>query len=65
MATCEVYAAIRKTSDSGKEWIDIDSISLLFETTKDKAKKTDDYITYWAKDNPVVRISKVNISEVK
>ena len=57
-----VYAAIRKHKDD--EWIEVDTISHLYEVSKEKAEKTDRIIPQFAKENPVVRIGRFKIEEI-
>jgi hypothetical protein len=59
--TATVFAVIRRAD--GKAYIDITTISGLAETARDKAKATDKQIPEWAKDNPIIRVSRVVISE--
>lgn len=63
--TKTAYAAIRKTSDSGREWICFSSLSLIPEETELKIAETKEDIPGWDRANPVVRIVKVVISEVE
>ena len=58
-----IFAAIRKTTDSGTEWVDVDSSSFDLERCRGKIRKDDNYIPHWAKDNPVIRISEFELKE--
>jgi len=58
----ERYVAVRKTE--GREWFDLENtISLLSKESKKQANALDQKIPHWSKDNPVVRIAKIYISE--
>lgn len=58
----ERYVAVRKTD--GKEWFDVEStIAILADDSAKKAEEIDLLIPWWSKDNPVMRIAKVYISE--
>ena len=59
------WAAIRKNTDSGMEWIDSSSINSVPESVKRDVAKTKRIIPRWDKANPVLRIVKVQISEIK
>lgn len=58
----QVYAAIRTTD--GREWIDTTTLSLLRDEATQAATDTDKLIPHYAADNPVVRISRVEIREM-
>jgi hypothetical protein len=59
------YAAIRRCSDDGHEWIDTSTISGSHELARAEAKQNDDFIVAWAKHNPVVRIAQIKIEEME
>ena len=58
----KLYFGVRKVN--GKEWIDISSWGYVFQTTKEYLKNTDRNIPHWAKDNPVIRISRFKLVEI-
>jgi hypothetical protein len=58
------YAAIRKLTDEGREYIDISSISCDRLDSEDKAEALDELIPQWASANPVQRIAKIEIKEI-
>ena len=60
----DAFALIRKCSDRNQtEWIDISSISMVISQCADKGKETKRKIPLWDKDNPMVRLSRVRITE--
>lgn len=59
----EAWAAIRLDKDSGREWLDRNSISHDRERTVTNTGSTNHAIPYWAADNPVVRIIEVVVKE--
>lgn len=64
MVRKSVYGAIRKTSDSGKEWIDIETLSGLHELSREKAERENQLCgPFWAKNNPVVRVVSISLLE--
>lgn len=64
MVTKTAYAAIRRDIDSGKEYIDIDTVEYLADMSKAEVHKTDREIPGWAKSNPLLRIAQVQITEI-
>lgn len=64
MVNTRAYAAVRKSKDSGREWIPTSTISLLIWDVRKKVKEEEELAPDWAKDNPVVRIAKIKIEEV-
>ncbi len=58
-----LYCAVRKTE--GEEWVEIDTWGYVMETPVEKAQKTDKQIPHWAKVNPVVRIAKFKLTEIR
>lgn len=59
--TMGAFAAIRRAD--GKTYIDVLTIAALAELARDKAEATDRHMPAWAKDNPIVRISRIEIKE--
>lgn len=59
----EAWAAIRLDKDSGREWLDRNSVGLNKLETMEKTGSINHAIPYWAADNPVVRIVEVMIKE--
>lgn len=59
------YIAIRKAADTGKEWFDTDTLSVLPGETYRKARALNERLPIWGKDNPVVRIVKVMFVEME
>jgi hypothetical protein len=59
------FMVVRRTTDSGKEWLDIDSISLTREGARNTAARSVERIPDWDKANPVVRVVKVRIEEIE
>jgi hypothetical protein len=53
------YVAIRKDTHSGKEWMDISTMSGCGDEVRRKADETDKKIPEWAKANPVLRVVEV------
>lgn len=58
------FAAVRKTTDSGKEWIDHGTISGVKELAEQRARVSDIEAPGWRMAHPVVRITQVEIREV-
>lgn len=59
----DFYVAIRKDTDSEKEWMDSGAFGISIESVQRKVKEVDEAIPHWAKDNPVVRIVEVKAIE--
>lgn len=57
------YMAVRKTE--GREWLDFHTLAVLPEITKRQMSTYNEMLPAWAKDNPVTRIARVVIEEVK
>lgn len=57
------FIAVRKTD--GREWIDMNSWNFVAQAAQDHADKTNKQIPVWAKDNPVVRIARFKIYEMR
>ncbi len=60
-----VYAAIRQTSDSGKVWIDLESMNFTREGVQVKIDHTAKQIGQWDQNNPVIRIANVEVREIE
>jgi len=60
----EGYVAIRKNLDEDTEWMDMNSFSYLIQGVRELVEMNEKGVKCWAKDNPVVRIAKVQIEEV-
>lgn len=58
-----LFFPVRKTSE-GKEFVCVNEWGYLPETCKTKSDKVDQEIPHWAKDNPVIRISRYNLVEI-
>ena len=58
----KLYFTVRKTDN--KEWIDVNSWGYLLQTAQYKAKKTDQEIPSWSKDNKVVRYAQFKLTEI-
>ena len=58
----ECFAAIRRAD--GKAYIDLLTIGALAKMARDKAEQTDKQMPGWAKDNPIVRVSRISIEEM-
>jgi len=59
----EAWAAIRLDKNSGREWLDRESVGYDRESTVKKTESCDNTIPHWAVNNPVVRIVEVVIKE--
>jgi len=59
----EVFAIVRKT-DNGNEFIDISTLSHLSERTTELSEKCEKENPIWFRAHPVVRLTKVTLSEV-
>lgn len=59
----KLWAPIRE-NDSG-EWIDYLSISTSLEQVKFNSRRANEDMSGWARANPVVRIARVEIREIK
>ena len=57
------YVAIRK-NPTGDEWINVSTLSLVQEQATQKARDTDSSIPLFGAQYPVVRIAKVEITEI-
>ena len=53
------WAAIRETD--GEQWIDISSLSGNREVCESKTISMNNRIPHWAKDNPIIRFTKVEV----
>jgi hypothetical protein len=62
-AKCEAYTAIRGDRGSG-EWIDLTSMSETLDGACDAAIVTDKALPDWARDNPFLRVARVEIREI-
>lgn len=60
-----VFVAVRCASDSAVPWIDLATISGSRAVVEEKVDKIAHEIPEWAKANPVVRIAKFELAEVK
>lgn len=60
----EGFAVVRRSAAIGREWIATDELGLVAEDARRKAENCDKLIPQWAKQNPVVRIARVEIREV-
>jgi hypothetical protein len=59
------YAPVRRTSDSGKEWIDLGDMAINPHEAMNKAEATNKMLApNWDAVHPVVRIARVKIEEV-
>jgi len=58
-----IFAAVRKSIDDGHEWIDTGTSSFNLDLCRQQIKKSDDFIPYFAKDNPVIRVSQFELKE--
>lgn len=58
------YAAIRKATDDGHEWMDMETYGFDHQDVQRRADQQAKNVPGWAKANPIVRISKVVIKEV-
>jgi hypothetical protein len=59
----EIYIAVRESE--GKEWIDLTSWGYVELTARDSADNVDGTIPQWAEKNPIVRIAKFKLAEIK
>lgn len=59
----EAWTAIRLNKNSGREWLDRNSVGYDKQGSEEKVKTIDDAIPQWDKENPVVRIVEVMIKE--
>ena len=59
----EAWAAIRLDKNSGREWLDCDSVRFDRQKTVGRTKTIEYRIPYWVLDNPIVRIVEVTIKE--
>jgi hypothetical protein len=65
-ARCFAHVAIRKTEDSGKEWIQLTSVGCISEQAEANSQETNLRCgESWSKANPVVRIARVKVTEVE
>jgi hypothetical protein len=58
----KAFCAIRK-GGNGREWMDLSTLSLLWEETDRKARKTERCISGWAANQEIVRIAEVYVYE--
>lgn len=58
-----MFCAIRRNPE-GKEWFDPDTLSGDREWCEIQATNSNDTLQQWAKDNPVVRYTRVAIIEL-
>ncbi len=58
------WVAIRKVKDEDREFMDVGTFSESSEGAGRKSLETDKKIPWWASENPVIRIVKVECEEV-
>jgi hypothetical protein len=56
------FAAVRETN--GRQWIDLPTMSPLFDETMKRYKETDAMLPGYAEENPVVRIAACQVQTV-
>lgn len=61
----KAYAAIRKDSDTGDEYIDYSSIGCLANEVRKAVTREDKQMPLWAKYNPVMRVVEIEIFEME
>ena len=59
------WCAVRQTSDTKTEWVDFDTHSCCADDAFTAAMKNNTKIPAWAANNPVVRVGRFQVVEVK
>lgn len=59
----QMYVVVRRTADDGREWIDNETFSCLYEHALTKAHRMDAVIPQWALANPVARVIRCDVTE--
>lgn len=58
-----IYATIRRSTDDGREWIDMNGASGVPDNPRSAAKILDDTIPAWATANPFQRVARIRMEE--
>jgi hypothetical protein len=64
MISSEWFCLVRKSRESGKEWLDSQTCSMLAEEASDKGKIADLGCRVVKDEYPVVRVVRIKVEEV-
>ena len=64
MWNCIAWVAVRKSKETGEEWLDTETVSLLRELSVKTVNDNLKLIPHWEKEHPVVKYVRVKLVEV-